>query len=219
MPIILFGGEKGGTGKSTLATNIAVMRARAGHDVLLLDTDKQATSSKWASVREEEVIAPGLFAVQKFGKGIPALVQDLQSRYDDIIIDAGGRDNPELRYALAIAEKAYIPVLPSDFDAWTIRDMDRLIEMAQSFNPDLTAYIVISRASTHPQSREADGTREDILGEQLEQLTITDTVIFERVAYRKAARNGKAVVELSNKDRDEKAIFEIEALYKEVFVA
>lgn len=217
MATILFGGEKGGTGKSTLATNIAAMRARAGRDVLLLDTDKQATSSKWATVREEEGVAPSLFSVQKFGKGIPTLVQDLQNRYDDIIIDAGGRDNPELRYALAVAEKAFIPVLPSDFDAWTIRDMDRLIEMAKSFNPDLTAHIVISRASTHPQSREAEGTREDILGEQLEQLAVTNTVIYERVAYRKAARNGQVVVELSNKDRDEKAILEIESLYKEVF--
>lgn len=217
MAIILLGGEKGGTGKSTLATNMAVMRAMAGADVLLLDTDKQATSSTWATIREEEEAMPRIFSVQKFGKGIPAQVQDLQGRYTDIIIDAGGRDNPELRYALAVAEKAFIPVLPSDFDAWTIRDMDRLVELAKSFNPNLEAYIVISRASTHPQSKEAEDTRRDIQAEELEHLTLADTVIYERVAYRKAARNGRVIVELANKDRDEKALAEIEALYKEVF--
>lgn len=217
MAIIVFGCEKGGTGKTSLATNIAVMRAKQGRDVLLLDTDKQATSSKWAALREEEAVLPSVFSVQKFGKGIPALLQDLQNRYEDIIIDSGGRDNPELRYALAVAEKVFIPIQPSDFDTWTIRDMERLVEMAKSFNPDLAAHIVISRASTHPMSREAEGTREDILGEKLEHLAIANSVIYERVAYRKAGRSGKVVVELISKDRDEKAILEIEALYKEVF--
>lgn len=40
MMIVLFGGEKGGTGKSTLATNLAVWLARQGRDVLLVDTDR-----------------------------------------------------------------------------------------------------------------------------------------------------------------------------------
>ena len=37
--IILIGGEKGGTGKTTIATNLAALRAMAGRDVLLVDTD------------------------------------------------------------------------------------------------------------------------------------------------------------------------------------
>lgn len=217
MAVVLVCGEKGGTGKSTDAINLAVMRALAGGDVLLLDTDKQATSSTWATVREEEGVMPRIFSVQKFGQGIPAQVQDLKGRYSDIIIDAGGRDNPELRYALAVAEKAFIPVQPSDFDTWTIRTMDRLVEMAKAFNPTLSASILICRASTHPQSKEVEDTRNDILAEQLEHLTLAKTIIYERIAYRKAARNGRSIVELLNKDRDEKALAEIEALYKEVF--
>ena len=49
--IVLIGGEKGGTGKTTLATNLAQMRAARGHDVLLVDTDKQESASSWASLR------------------------------------------------------------------------------------------------------------------------------------------------------------------------
>ena len=37
--IVLVGGEKGGTGKTTIATNLAALRAMAGRDVLLVDTD------------------------------------------------------------------------------------------------------------------------------------------------------------------------------------
>ena len=52
--IVLVGGEKGGVGKTTLAVNLAAMRARAGHDVLLVDADKQASANLWANIRDQE---------------------------------------------------------------------------------------------------------------------------------------------------------------------
>ena len=102
MGIVLFGGEKGGTGKTTLAINTAAMLAREGKDVLLLDTDRQGTASFWAVVREESETEPRISCVQKFGKGLAAQVRDLAGRYDEIIIDAGGRDSMELRYGLGV---------------------------------------------------------------------------------------------------------------------
>ena len=54
--IVLVGGEKGGVGKTTLAVNLAAMRARAGHDVLLVDADKQASANLWASIRDQEKV-------------------------------------------------------------------------------------------------------------------------------------------------------------------
>ena len=54
--IILFGGEKGGSGKTTLATNISSLRVSSQPDTLLVDTDRQSTSSFWCSVREEKNI-------------------------------------------------------------------------------------------------------------------------------------------------------------------
>ena len=56
--VILIGGEKGGTGKTTLATNLAALRAQSGKDVLLLDTDVQASASYWAQIRDERDITP-----------------------------------------------------------------------------------------------------------------------------------------------------------------
>jgi len=52
--IVLVGGEKGGVGKTTLAVNLAAMRARTGHDVLLVDADKQASANLWASIRNQK---------------------------------------------------------------------------------------------------------------------------------------------------------------------
>ncbi|WP_136806063.1 AAA family ATPase [Desulfosediminicola flagellatus] len=214
MSITVFGGEKGGTGKTTLATNIASMLAMEGKDVLLLDTDRQGTASFWATVREEDEVEPRVSCVQKFGKGLAAQVQDLAERYDEIIIDAGGRDSLELRYALGVADQVYIPVQPFQFDIWTIRQMDTLVEMAKTFNEALVANIVLNRVSTNPVVREDRDTREFILQENFENLGLTNSMVYDRIAFRKAARDGISVMEYR---RDKKAINEMNGLYEEIY--
>lgn len=211
--IILIGGEKGGTGKTTLATNLAAMRALAGRDVLLIDTDPQGSANYWAQSRDEENITPRVACVQKFGKGLPKEVQDLAHRYQDIIIDAGGRDSVELRSALVVVEKAFVPIQPSQFDIWTLNQMDELVETAKAFNPDLQAKVIISRSSTNPSVHESEDTGK--LLDDFENLDLANVTIRDRIAYRKAAKDGLAVIEL--KPKDLKAIDEMNALYKEVF--
>jgi len=214
MSIIVFGGEKGGTDKTTLATNIAAMLAGNGKDVLLLDTDKQGTASFWATVREEDKVEPRVACVQKFGKGLPAQVRDLAERYDEIIIDAGGRDSMELRYALGVADRVYIPVQPFQFDIWTIRQMDSLVEMASGINQNLTAFIVLNRASTNPVIKEDQETREFFNQEDFEYLSISKSTIRDRISFRKAARDGISVLEWG---QDKKAINEMNLLYEEIY--
>jgi chromosome partitioning protein len=212
--IALIGGEKGGTGKTTLATNLAAKRALAGRDVLLIDADAQGSANYWAQSRDESEARPRRVAcVQKLGRGLQAEVQDLSRRYQDIVIDAGGRDSVELRAALVVADKAYIPVQPSQFDIWTLDRMDELVGGAQGFNPALRAWVVVSRVSTNPSVREFEDARE-ILAD-FPRLALSGAAVRDRIAYRKAAREGLCVDEL--KPRDARASEEIEALYQEVF--
>jgi len=211
--IILIGGEKGGTGKTTLATNLAAMRALTGRDVLLIDTDPQGSANYWAQSRDDENITPRVACIQKFGKGLPKEVQDLSGRYEDIIIDAGGRDSVELRSALVVVEKAFIPIQPSQFDIWTLNQMDELVETAKAFNPDIQAKVIISRSSTNPSVHESDDTGK--LLDDFENLDLADVIIRDRIAYRKAAKDGISVTEL--KPKDPKAVNEMEILYKEIF--
>ena len=214
MSIVLFGGEKGGTGKTTLATNMAAMLALQGKDVLLLDTDRQGTASFWATVREETEIEPRIACVQKFGKGLASQVRDLADRYDEIVIDAGGRDSMELRYCLGVCDRAYIPVQPFQFDIWTIRQMDELVEMAKALNENLQAFIVLNRVSTNPVVREDRETREFFKEEEFQHLTLVDTVLRDRIALRKSGRDGLSVIEWK---QDKKAADEMNKLYKEVY--
>lgn len=213
MSIILIGGEKGGTGKTTLAVNLAALRALQGRDVLLIDTDIQASASYWAQTRDEAGIQPRVACIQKFGKGLQTEVRDLAKRYQDIVIDAGGRDSVELRAALVIAERVFIPIQPSQFDIWTLGRMDDLVKTAQGFNPELQAWVVISRASTNPSVNEVAEAR-NLLAD-FEHVQLSSAVIRDRIAYRKAARDGLNVEEL--KPTDPKAGEEIRALFQEVF--
>lgn len=193
--------------------NLAALRALQGRDVLLIDTDSQASASYWAQSRDEANVQPRVACIQKFGKGLQTEVQDLARRYQDLIIDAGGRDSVELRVGLVVAERAFIPIQASQFDIWTLGRMDDLVKTAQGFNPYLNAWIVLSRASTHPavtETTEAQGLLADF-----EHLQLAQSIIRERIAYRKAARDGLCVEEM--KPADPKAVEEMHGFFAEVF--
>jgi chromosome partitioning protein len=216
MMIVLVCGEKGGTGKTTLATNLAAMRAASGRDVLLIDTDPQGSASFWAQVRDDAGITPRVASIQKFGKGLTAEIKDLVNRYQDIIIDAGGRENAEMRAALVVADIAVIPLQASQFDLWTVEKLVSLVETARGFNPNLKALAIISRAPTTSSSTDANEAQE-LISEHT-ALTLGTTIIRDRVAFRRAAGNGQSVVEYSINGGGDKSSIEMKVLFNEVFV-
>lgn len=211
--IVLIGGEKGGPGKTTLATNLAAMRTAAAGDVLLIDTDKQPTSSYWCSLREDKGITPRVSSIQKYEKAVRTEVLELKRKYTDIIIDAGGRDSPELRGALLVCDKAVFPLRPSQFDLWTLGRLQSLVETASEINEKLRAYVVINQASPNPAVKEAEEMKSFL--DEFDNIKMLNTVICERISFRRSALHGMAVTEY--KPEDPKAIDEIKSLYKEVF--
>ena len=211
--IILVGGEKGGTGKTTIATNLAAMRLNQDGDLLVIDTDKQGSASYWAATRESNQKVRRVSSVQKFGKTVTSEIRDLSQRYQDIIIDAGGRDSIELRAAMTVAEKLIIPIQASQFDVWTLGAMNDLINQVLAFNESLQTFVLLNRASTNPSVSEVDEASEVM--EDFEHLVLFKTVVHDRIAYRKAAKSGLAVVELQPKEM--KAATEMTSLYEEVF--
>lgn len=209
--ILLVGGEKGGTGKSTIATNLAVNISKQGKEVIIVDCDPQCTSAKWVERRNKLYgNLPKVFCIQKTGNVYDA-VKDLSTRYSNVIIDAGGRDLEELRTAMVACDKIYIPLKASQPDIETAIHMVKLIKLAKGLNPKLLTYIIISMASTNHVLKE-DKEAIELLS-KLDSIQISNIVIKERKVFRDAIADGKGVIEYNNV----KAIEEIKQLTNEIF--
>jgi chromosome partitioning protein len=208
--LILFGGEKGGTGKSTLATNMAVYLALRGEDVMIVDTDPQGSASSWADSRAQNPGLPPIHCMTKRGNVTKALT-DLRSRYGHVIVDAGGKDSLELRSAVVAVDKLYVPIKASQFDLWTIENMDSMVSQARVLNPDLGAMAIIQMAPTNPQINEAQAAQGMLA--DFAELKLSDVIVRERKVYRDAATLGQGALEMGN----EKALTEISALAQEIF--
>ncbi|MBU1165193.1 AAA family ATPase [Patescibacteria group bacterium] len=211
--IILIGGEKGGTGKSTLTINLAVCRAIDNKEVLIVDADKQGTTNLWSSLRNEKTINPQITCIQKQGKQLHKDIISLSDKYETIIIDAGGRDSVELRSAMLVADKFVTPIRASQSDAWTLDNLEQLITQALVINEDLKTFIVINQGPTNPAISEI----EEIKGllEEFKSFLLVKSIIRDRISFRHALKEGLGVIEL--KPFDKKAINEITELYKEIF--
>ena len=210
--IITVGGTKGGGGKTTIATNLAVMRASEGHDVLLVDADDQGTASNFTSLRNSNVEGgAGFTSVRLLGEELIHSYRSLRQKYEDIIIDAGGRDTDSHRAGLGIADVALIPFQPSSFDVWELGKASKVVKEARVLNEKLQAYTLINMADP----RGTDNEEAAEYAEDIEGLKFIPVPIVTRKAFRRAAAQGLSVTEL--KPQDSKAIEEIQALYDFTF--
>ena len=102
---------KGGCGKSTLATNIAVFFAREGQQVCIADYDPQQSSLDWLAQRPADL--PAIAGVRAFEEG----VRNVSRSTDILVIDAPARvHGTELNELVRRAETIVVPVLPSSID-------------------------------------------------------------------------------------------------------
>lgn len=208
--ILLLGGEKGGTGKSTVAVNLAVWLAHQGADVILVDTDLQRTASHFIDRRNEITEAPKIHCAEKHGN-VFETVRDLANRYEQVIIDAGGRDSEELRTAMVASHVIYCPLKASQPDIETSIHMNELIKLARGLNPVLQAKLLISMGPTNPVVHEADEAREILV--DLTEFSLSTVTIGDRKVYRDSMIEGRGAIEMGNA----KAKAEIETLAAEIY--
>ena len=208
--IILVGSQKGGCGKSTLAVNICVSLSNNGGDVVLVDTDKQGTSSNWCSDRGEKEGVSTVHCIQKYGNISDALM-DLNSQYEYIVVDSAARDSQELRTGMAISDKLIVPFRPSQPDLDTLPQLHAIITRAKNLNPKLGVFALLTMVSTNPWVKEVNEALEYIKG--YPSIKPLSSYLKERKIYRDAISEGLGVVEMNNL----KAKTEINHVIKEVF--
>lgn len=210
--IYLIGQEKGGVGKTTISFNLAVLRVKAGHPVLLVDVDRQASSSIWTSLRSDAAHEPHLVCVQKEGKIGFDLLQ-LKQNYD-LVVDAGGADSVELRQAIAVCDKWIIPVRTGQMDLFSMAKMAQLLEDVNERVGRMPETLVLLNA-VPPNTNEAAEVREMLADSA--NMAVMQAQLGDRVANRRAVMMGCGVTELTGKAANEAASREMLALYEEVF--
>lgn len=210
--IITVGGIKGGSGKTTVATNLAVMRANASRDVLLIDADDQETATDFTALRtERREQGAGYTSIKLTGPAVRTETLKLKEKYQDIIIDTGGRDTTSQRAALAVSDVLLIPFVPRSFDIWTIEKVSNLVDEMKAANPHLRAFTFINRAD----SRGSDNHDAAQVLKDSPTLMLLNATIGQRKAFGNAAAEGLAVSEL--RQSDPKALEEINTLYQLIF--
>lgn len=202
--IILIGSSKGGSGKSTIATNLAAVAVLAGRDVVLLDADSQSTSATWAADREQ-TNAPPIPCVQVAGN-YTAEAKKLAGKHELLLIDAGGKDTQELRAGLGIADLLIAPFRPSQADLDTVFQLSDVISEMQKYNASLKAVALLTMSPTHPANTEIKEARDYLA----KHMTVLDCLTHDRKAYRDALSKGLGVVEHT----DKKAKNEVNKLYR-----
>lgn len=209
--IVVVGGVKGGTGKTTIATNLTVMRSATGKKVLLVDADEQKSASLFSSQRDGLGIETKWTTIQLGGVDLRKQITRLKSDYDDIIIDVGGRETTSQRSALAVADLYILPFNPASYDIWTIGQVITIISDMKTTNEYLKAIAVINRAD----SRGTDN--EDSIGilEECKEFECLKFTIGNRKTFRTSSSEGLSIIEV--KSPDKKAVQEMTELYEFVY--
>lgn len=212
--ILTIGNTKGGVGKTTLAVQLAIARAITGRDVWLIDGDLQGTASAAIAARTESGRQPGVACAQYVDdKALRGQVQQQRTKFDDIVIDVGGRDSKVLRVALALSDMVLVPFAPRSYDVWALDDMAALVEEARCVNEGLRAVAVLNLADSGEQS--ADNAEAAAAVADVPQFEYLPTPIRRRKAFSNAGGVGLCVAEMSPKDP--KACAELDALFQVLF--
>jgi chromosome partitioning protein len=209
--ILVLGGEKGGSGKSCIAQNLAVWLQRREHDVLLLDADPQGTSVDWARERERNPDLADIQVEEAHGD-IRKTLLDRAKRYGVIVVDAGGADSVALRSAMTVATHVLLPFRPKRRDLKTLPHVEELVTVAKSVNPGLVVRAVITQAPALPsQVQRILDSKEACASYGLDPLQVFTTA---RNVYDDADENGSSVLEVGT---DGRAIEEIEQIAFELW--
>jgi chromosome partitioning protein len=188
MPVVIAVlNQKGGSGKTTIATHLARALQLDGSDVVLIDSDPQGSARDWAAVREDQPLSV-------VGIDRPTIDRDLRSlgHKDYIIIDGAPQAADLAVSAIKAAHLILIPVQPSPYDIWATADLVELVKQRiEVMDGKLKAAFIVSRA--------IKGTK---IGEEVTEalkgygLPVLEARITQRVSYPSTAAQGKTVLDI-----------------------
>jgi chromosome partitioning protein len=186
--------QKGGGGKTTLATHLAGELASPQSSVLVIDADPQGSALDW-SQRRALLGLPRRFGVVGLARETLHLeVPQIARHTHHVIIDGPPRVTSLARSAILAADLVLIPVQPSPYDVWASNEIVSLITEAKLFKPSLKAAFVINRRIV--------GT---VIGRDVRSalaeypLCVLGSAVSQRILFPESAATGQLVNEIDGK--------------------
>lgn len=198
--------QKGGTGKTTLALNLAAGLARRG-PTAVIDADPQRSISQWIAMSEGEHTLPVATAI---GANPAATITHLKQSHRYVVVDCPPTvQGAVIEAVMASVDVILIPVLPSPLDLWASVEMAALVGQAQQQNRALQAHLVLNQVETR-------NALSRVMQEAVAEFAVPllQANLQRRAAYRSAAVEGVSVYGLGS--RGLQAVEDIEAIIQEV---
>lgn len=184
--------NKGGAGRSTIATSLAAHFSFQA-PTTLIDCDlPQATSSSWYALRQEELLSNNLHLVKAHTH--MELIQKAKEHSADskyLVIDGPPRLAEITRTIMILSDLSLIPLGASAAEIWSTTDLLQTLDEAKNYKPDIDARIVWTRFRA--QTREAQELKDAVhKGLKLHELKAR---LGYRVAFSEALARGLTVEE------------------------
>jgi chromosome partitioning protein len=198
--------QKGGTGKTTVATNLSAYFAGQKKEVLLIDSDPQHSSLDWGGMRPES--QPKIQTIGLPSKNLHREVESLRNKYDIIIIDSGGRVTATARSAVLVSDFLILPTLPSQPDILSTQEfLETVVEEVASIKKVQGAVLLNQDTPSTVVSKKAE--------EYVRQIgyPVFKNTIRNYVAFKEAFAAGLSVYEY---DQNCKAADDFQKFFNEL---
>lgn len=212
MKIISVVNEKGGTGKSTIATNLATALHRSGKKVVLVDADPQGTARDWRDASPEGANLPPVIGIDR-----PQILQtSLQTlaANDFVVIDGPAKANDMAAAIIRFSDVVLIVIQPSGADLWASAATVKLVRSKIDVGGLVNAAFLVNRVSG--VSKLSKLVKEGSWNEYgIDQL---DSTVGNRVAFAQALTDGISIYDLADSQAKAEIDFVIQELERAKWV-
>lgn len=205
--LTVVGNLKGGTGKSTVAFNLAVWLAHDKAGVKAFDLDPQCTLLDVNEVRIEDGYEPSFEVSTDLGV-LEAMAKDKKNK-QPIIVDMSATNMFAMEKAISLADRVLIPIQPSQADVWSTQ---RFLKIVNNNIDKQTTEVLgfLNRADTHIGVRETDEAEQAL--QMMQGIKAMGIRLHQRTAYRRSFSEGLAVFELDPMGKASKEMKQLAAM-------